>query len=308
MPSPKTIGFLGACTAQIWDPWVKAFEQQLGQLGWTINTDVKIDYQWAAGLEKNYTAWAKYFVGNKVDVIVTGGTQSVIACKKATANLKPPIPVVFATAGDPIDTKLVPTFSQTGNLTGLSNQQTNLVIKKLDMLRILLDGAQGKTHVGLIGNDKSPNVKVEMKIAELVAPTFGIKLHKRSIRQQKDIARVIRGLKGTKVKGLLVCTDPLITTHAAELNAEAAAAQLVTLHAFREYLNYGGFMSYGPKFVELFQGAARMVDKILRGPAGQNIPLDQTSDFEFAINLPPFRKIGLTVPPSLLALANHVVQ
>jgi putative tryptophan/tyrosine transport system substrate-binding protein len=305
-----TIGFLGACNPEMWGKWVAAFEEQLGTRGWTQGSTINIEYRWAEGLEKNYAKYAKEFVRDKVKVIVTGGTQSTFACKKAAAAVRPAIPVVFATAGNPVDTKLVATFSQPGNVTGLSNQQINLVIKRLDYLRQLVGKARGQTPVGLIGNDKSPNVKLEMKIAQQVAPSLGLKVRKGSIRKQKDIARVIGNLKG-KVKGLLVCTDPLITTHAQELNDEASRANLPTVHAFREYLDHGGCVSYGPHFADLFKKAADIVDVILRGQAGEdmiNVPVQQPDNFEGCIHKGPFRKMGLAVPASLLALADHVME
>jgi putative tryptophan/tyrosine transport system substrate-binding protein len=301
----KTIGFLGACNLDMWGDWLAAFQKQLATDGWTSD-NCEIICRWADGLEKNYTEYAKFFVGRKVDVIVTGGTQCTTICKKFAAKANPPIPVVFATAGDPIDTKLVSSFSAPGNLTGMCNQQTNLVIKRLDILRLLA----GKAPIGLIGNDKSANVKLEMKVAKLVAPTFGLKILERHIRRQKDIAPVIKSLKG-KVKALFVCTDPLITTCANEVNTAANDAELATLHAFREYLKHGGLMSYGPKFVELFQNAATLVNMILRGQAGPNMayaPVSQTNDFEYVINLPVFQKIGLAVPQSLLALADDIIK
>ena len=303
----KTIGFLCPCNRTMWDKWIKAFEKQLAAKDWTIGDNVEIDYQYAEGKESEYKKLAKYFANQNVNVIVTGGTQATIACKKAAAKANPPIPVVFATAGDPIDTKLVSSFSQPGNITGVSNQQINLVVKRLDWLRQLLPKAR---VVALVGNDKSPNVKLEMKVGRLVAPTFGLKTHERPIRRQKDIATVIRKLKG-KVDALVVCTDPLITTHADEVNAEAINAGLPTMHAFREYVcDHGGAASYGPKFVELFQKAAEQVNTILGGKAGQNminVPVDQPDNFETAINKDTFRKLGLTVPPLLLARADHVI-
>jgi putative tryptophan/tyrosine transport system substrate-binding protein len=316
MPSNSTmptVGFLCPCTLVLWKPWIDAFETQLATHGWTKGKTIDIDYQEASGLNKNYITSAKYFVGQKVNVIVTGGTQATIACKNEAAKAK--IPVVFGTAGDPVDTKLVPSYDQPGNLTGMSNQQTNLVIKRLDIVRRLLKLSTGKNknRVGLVGNDQSPNVKLEMKIAKLVAPTLGLKLREGHIRKQKDIGRVIRGLKG-KVEFLLVCTDPLITTNAYELNAEAANARLPTMHAFKEYLQWGGFVSHGPKFEELFQNTADMVDKILRGQAGpnmSNIPVGMTEDFESMINLGPhgpFPSLGLTVPPSMLTLFDKVIR
>jgi putative tryptophan/tyrosine transport system substrate-binding protein len=298
---PKNVGFLGACNSTIWGAWVTAFENQLTADNWTINGDIFIHYKWANGLEKNYIKLAKHFVKKKVDVIVTGGTLCTKHCKDEAGRAKPPIPVVFATAGDPIDTNLVTSFSSPGNVTGVTNQQTNLVIKRLDMLRQF----SGQPNaVGLIGNDKSPNVKLEMKIAEQVAPAFGLKVRKGLIRKPQDIGPVIGDLKG-KVKGLLVCTDPLITTYAVQLNKAANKAGLPTVHAFKEYLSYGGTISYGPKFNELFENAAEMVTAILRGNAGANMannPVRQLDDFECCRRDDPI----IPVPESLVAISKPI--
>jgi len=300
--SKPTIGFLVPSTLGIWRDWTNAFEQRLIDLNWPKGS-IEINYQQAEGIEKNYTKHAKYFVGLPVNVIVTGGTQATKACKNAAAAKTPPIPVVFATAGDPIDTKLVPSFSAPGNVTGISNQQTNLVIKRLDYLRQLL----GNARIALVGNDRSPNVRLEMKIAQQIAPALGLKVTVAKIHKKEDIARVIRSLKG-KVAGLLICTDPLITTHAALLNNEAMQAQLPTMHAFAEYVHkYGGFISYGPHFPDLFVSAAELVNTILTTGHRLNmadVPVQQPNNFEVAINIPLSKRLGLDVPASLLALAN----
>jgi putative tryptophan/tyrosine transport system substrate-binding protein len=295
--TPK-IGFLGAVTELMWKDWVSAFEQQLNALGWTKGSTVEIDYKWAGGEAKNYKKFAEEFVSDNVKVIVTGGTQATIACMQAAK--KSSIPVVFATAGDPIDSKLVPSFHHPGKVTGVSNQQTILVIKRLDLLRHLI----GKGSIGIIGNDKSPNVKLEMKVAQQIAPVLGLKVTKGLIHKKSDIASVIKKMKG-KVKALLVCTDPLITTHAAALNAAATQAKLPTVHAFREYLEHGGCLSYGPYFPDLFEKAAIHVDRILRGQAGpdmSNSPVHQPDNFEGVINLDAFEQMGIEVPQSVLEM------
>jgi putative tryptophan/tyrosine transport system substrate-binding protein len=309
MQSPQSgnpkIGFLGAVTEEMWKDWVYAFERQLGTLGWTKGSTVEIDYKWAQGDAKNYKKIAKDFVDKKVDVIVTGGTQATLACKTAAA--KSSIPVVFATAGDPINSKLVPTFHHPGKVTGVSNQQTNLVIKRLDLLRHLI----GKGRIGIIGNDKSPNVKLEMKLAQQIAPTHGLTVTKGVIHKKSDIARVIKKMKDKKVKALLVCTDPLITTHADALNAEAMKAKLPTVHAFREYLDHGGCLSYGPHFPTLFERAADHVDKILRKQAGDSMsksPVHQPDNFEGVINLEVLEEMGVEVPQSLLEMVKPLNQ
>ena len=163
-----TIGFLGATTPTIWSSFVAAFLQRLRELGWIDGHNLAIEYRWAEGREDRYNDLAADLVRQKVDVIVTGGTSAVIAVKQATSV----IPIVFATAGDPVGTGLVASLSRPGaNVTGLSNQQTDLASYRLELLREVVPSIR---HVALLGNVSSPNVVLEMNAVQAAAPKLGV--------------------------------------------------------------------------------------------------------------------------------------
>lgn len=291
-----TIGFLGATSRPIWDKFVTAFENQLATLGLINHSTIEIDYKWAFGQQALYDQFAAEFVRSNVNIIVTSGTAPALACKNATAAKQPPIPVVFAAAGNPVDCGLIDTLQHPGgNLTGLGNQQANLVIKRLDVLREWLTNDLGHNiHVGVVGNENVCNVKLEMKIIEEAAPDLGLKVSKGSIEKVEDIEPVINDLKKLGVNVLFVCTDPLITTNAELLNELATDAGLATMHAFREYVDdHGGLMSYGPNFPDMFQRAAKLVDRILKGESPAEIAVEQPDTFEFVKNKKIAKALGL---------------
>ena len=289
-----TVGFLIATNADLWKPYTDAFEAQLKS---RLNSgeDFKIEYHAANGLQKRYREIAKDFANPKrthpIDIIVTGGTGAVLACKKETSK----IPIVFATAGDPVNSGLV-TSKSTGNLTGISNQQTNLVIKRLNYLRDNLAPDLGKKlHLSAVGNDSVPNVQLEKKIVADVARDLGIKFSASPpLKTPDDIEPVIKKLKRRGVNTLFICTDPLITTNAERINELALDNKLSTMHAFR--MNYGeqGLMFYGPCFPEMFKRAADFVYDILgRAKRPADIPIEEAGKFEGGSNKKVAAMLGL---------------
>jgi len=296
-----TIGFLGATTPKVWSAWVAAFLQRLGELGWVDGRNVAIEYRWAEGREDRYAEFAREFIRLKVGVIVTSGTGPVMAVKKATSD----IPIVFAAAGDPVGTGIVAGLARPGgNVTGLSNQQTDLAGNRLELLR---EVAPSLRRVAVMGNVKTPNVTLEMNEVEVVAPKLGLEVITMKINKTEDIVPGIESLKG-RVDGLYVCTDPLLTTHAARINSFAISEKLPTMYAFREYVLNGGLMSYGPNFPDLFRRAGDFVDKILRGMKPADIPVEQPVKFDLIINLKTAKALGLTIPESFLLRANEVIE
>jgi putative ABC transport system substrate-binding protein len=296
----KTIGFLVATTSVIWKKYKTAFENQLTSLHWTINTDVKIDYQEAGGLQAKYDSLAAQFVTNQVDVIVTSGTAPALACKKATNAAvsagQQPIPVVFASVGDPVDCGLVKTLKQPGgNLTGLCNEQINLVYRRVDFIREELSQDLSPIVVGVIGNDTVSTAKLEMRIAMQAASDFGLTAFQGNpIRTAADIPTVINDLKTKGVNVLFVCSDPVITTNADILNQIAKTANMGTMHAFREYVDdHHGLLFYGPSFQDMFKGAAVFVDQILRGANPAQLPVVGQHAFEHGRNRATAKALGL---------------
>jgi putative ABC transport system substrate-binding protein len=296
-----TIGFLGATTPTVWSAFVAAFLKRLRELGWVDGRNIAIEYHWAEGRGERYAEFAAELVRRKVDVIVTAGTGPVIAVMKATSA----IPIVFAAAGDPVGTALVASLARPGgNVTGLSNQQTDLAGSRLELLREVVPGLR---RLAVMGNVSTPNVTLEMNELQAVASKIGIEVTKLEIRKTEDIVPGIEALNG-RVDGLYVCTDPLITTHSIRINTLAVSQRLPTMYAFREYVRAGGLMSYGPNFPDLFRRAADYVDKILRGAKPADIPVEQPVKFDLIINLTTAKALGLTIPEAFLLRANEVIE
>jgi putative ABC transport system substrate-binding protein len=295
------IGFLGAATPTAWSSFLSAFLDRLRELGWVDGRNMVIEYRWAQGRRDQYSEFAAELAGLQVAVIVTAGTGPTISVMKATSE----IPIVFAAAGDPLGTKLVASLARPGgNVTGLSNQQTDLAGSRLELLR---EVAPGLRNVAILGNVNTPNVMLEMNELQSAAPRIGLALTKLEIKKTDDIIPAIEALDGS-VGGLYVCTDPLITTHAVRINTLAVSKKLRTMYAFREYVRQGGLMSYGPNFPDLFRRAGDYVDKILRGTKPADIPVEQPTKFDLIINLTTAKALGLAIPEAFLLRANEIIE
>jgi ABC-type uncharacterized transport system substrate-binding protein len=296
-----TIGFLGATNPTTWSPFVNAFLQRMRELGWVDGRNVAIEYRWAEGREDRYADFAAEFVRLKVDVIVTSGTAPVMAAKKATSD----IPIVFAAAGDPVGTRLVDSLSRPGgNVTGLSNQQTDLAGQRLALLHEFAPHAR---RVAVLGNVKSATVALEMDAVVAAAAQLGLDVVMLKIGKAADIGEGLDEFKGL-VDALYVCSDPLLTQYRVRINTFAISEKLATIYAFREYVLAGGLMSYGPNFPDLFRRAGDYVDKVLRGAKPAVIPIEQPVKFDLVINATTAKTLGLKVPETFLVRANEIIE
>ena len=243
-----TVGFLGATTPSVWSAFVAAFLQWLRELGWIDGSTVAIEYRWAQGRDELYAEFAAEFVRLKVDVIVTAGTNATIALKKATSE----IPIVFAAVGDPVGTGLIASLAHPGgNVTGLSNEQADLAGYRLELLHEVVPSVR---RVALLGNIGSPLILLEMKAAEEAAPKLGLNVFRLGVRKTEDIESAIESVKD-RADALYVCTDPLISTNRVRINILAVGEKLPTVNSFREYVQAGGLISFGPNFPDLFRRA-----------------------------------------------------
>jgi putative ABC transport system substrate-binding protein len=235
-----------------------------------------------------------------VNVIVTSGTGPTLSVMQSTKD----IPIVFAAAGDPVGTGIVASLARPGgNVTGLSNQQTDLAGNRLELLREVIPGLK---RVAVMGNVNVPNVTLEMNEVQNVAPRLGIEVRRLEVHKTEDIVPGIEALAG-KVQALYVCTDPLIT-HTVRINTLALTEKLPTMYAFREYVRQGGMMSYGPNFPDLFRRAGDFVDKILKGAKPADIPVEQPVKFDLIVNLTTAKALGLAIPEVFLVRANEVIE
>jgi putative ABC transport system substrate-binding protein len=295
-----TIGFLGVSTPAGWSHYVTAFERRLGELGWVEGRTVAIESRWAEGRGERFAEIAAEFVRNNVDVIVTAG-GAVLAAKQATST----IPIVFALANDPVGMGLVGSLSRPGgNVTGLSQQATDLAGKRLELLQ---EFAPGVLRLAILGNVGYPAVELEMREVQETAGNIGLHTILSEVRRAEDIAPAFEAMSG-RAQAVYVVTDSLMGSNRAEINTLALGARLLTVHGFREYAEAGGLFSYGASIPDLFRRAAELVDKILRGAKPADIPVEQPTKFELVINLKTAKALDLTVPPTLLAIADQVIE
>ena len=295
-----TIGVLGAGTPSAWSPWLAAFAQRLHELGWSEGRTIAIKYRWAEGRTERYAEIAAEFVRLKVDVIVTGGA-AVPAVKQATSV----IPTVFAVADDAVGTGLVASLARPGgNVTGLSNQQIDLVGKRIELLRELIPGLR---RLAIMANTDAPGVGLEMAEAQTVAGRLGLQVVTSAIRRAEDIAPAFEAIEG-RADALYVCGDVLTTAYRIRINTLALGLRLPTILPNRDLVETAGLISYGPNLPDMFRRAADLVDKILRGAKPADIPVEQPTQFDLVLNLTTAKALGLTVPPTLLARADEVIE
>lgn len=290
-----TIGFLGAATPVAWMEWVAALVQRLHELNWIEGHTVAIEYRWAEGRSERYTEIANEFVRLKVDVIVTVGS-AVLPAMHATST----IPIVFAIAVDPVGSGMVASLARPGgNVTGLSVQSVDLAGKRLELLRELLPDLH---RIAVIANASYSASVLEIGEVQKAARNLGIDVLQ--IRRAEDIAPAFESRKSRAY----VCGDSLVNANHARINTLALGARLPTMHPFRDFLAAGGFMSYGAHSADLFRRAGDFVDKILKGAKPADLPVEQPTKFELVINLTTAKALGLTVPQTLLARADEVIE
>jgi putative ABC transport system substrate-binding protein len=296
-----TIGYLGPNTRSLDSQRLHAFVERLRDLGWIEGRTIAIEYRWAEGRNERLAETAAEFVRRKMDVIVTSATPPTVAAKQATSV----IPIVFAAVGDPVDAGVVESLSRPGgNATGFSLQQTDTVGKRLELLREVIPGLR---HLGIMANSDNPSAGLDMREAQATARTLGLEAVTSEIRRPEDIVPAFDALKG-RVEALYICNDPLLTTNRVRINTLALGVRLPTVYGFREYVEAGGLISYGPNVVDLYRRTAELVDKILRGAKPADIPIEQPTKFDLIINLITAKALGLDVPPTLLARADEVIE
>ncbi len=300
-PALPMIGFFGTGTSSSWSQWTSAFVKRLSELGWTEGRTVRIEYRWEEGRNDLGAEIAAELVRLKVDVIVTQGTPSVLAAKQATSV----IPIVFASAGDPVGNGLVENLARPkGNVTGLSSQTTDSAPKRLELLREVVPVLRTLAVMAVVDNAVSVR---EVNELQLAAGKLGLNVATAEIRRPEDIAPAVDALKG-RVEALYFANDPLLITHRANLNVLAQGARMATMATWREFVEAGSLMSYGSNIRDQFRRAADFVDRILRGTKPGDIPVEQPTKFELVVNLKTAKAIGLTVPSSVLARADEVIE
>jgi putative ABC transport system substrate-binding protein len=295
------IGFLNGANPSSQGHLVAAFVQRLHELGWIEGRNIAFEVRWAEGRTERFSEIAAEFVQLKVSAIVSAGPP-VFAAKQATSI----IPIIFATAADPVGSGLVGSLARPGgNITGLSLQSPELAGKRLELLREVVPSLY---RLAIMANADYPPAVRELGEVHAAADPLGLETISLKIRQAGDIAPAFEALKGRAADALYVVGETLTSTNQVRINTFALAARLPTMNSNRERLEAGGLMSYGPNFPNLYRRAAEFVDGILRGVTPGEIPVEQPTKFDLAINLTTAMALGLTIPDRLLAFADEVIE
>jgi putative tryptophan/tyrosine transport system substrate-binding protein len=295
----RRVAVLGP-TPAVWGVWVAGFAERLRELGWIKERTIAIEYRWSEGRPERVAEAAADFVRQKPDLIVTYG-GAVPAFKQATTS----IPIVFVIAVDPLGIGLVDNLSHPGgNVTGLSVQQNDTTGKRLEFLHDIVPGLR-RLAVMFDGGYRASIA--ENGQVQAMARTLGLEASAHEIRRAEDIAPVFDALKG-QADALYVVENALIASNDTPIVTLALHARLPTIFNSAEFVRAGGLISYGPDYPALFRRAADYVDKILRGTKSGDLPVEQPTKFDLAINLKTAKALGLSVPSTLISRADEVIE
>jgi putative tryptophan/tyrosine transport system substrate-binding protein len=296
------IGFLGASSASTLAARIEALRQGLRELGYVEGKSIVIEYRWAEGKFDRLPALAAELVRLKVDVIVTGGTTSTRAAKKATVT----IPIVMGFDNDPVGNGFVASLAHPGgNITGLSTLAPEISGKQLELLKEIVPRL---SRVAVLGSSTTPGTAQARREIELAAGALKVQLQYLDVLSPKDIETAFQAASKEHADALLVLASPVLNdqrTHIADL---ALKSRLPAIYPQTEYVEAGGLMYYGASTSDLFRRAATYVDKILKGAKSAALPVEQPTKFEFIINLKAAKQIGLTIPPNVLVRADKVIK
>jgi putative ABC transport system substrate-binding protein len=284
----------------------EAFRQGLRDLGYVEGRNLVIEYRNAEGKFERLPALAAELVALKIDVIVTaGGSSPVLAAKQATRT----IPIVFPVAADPVTSGLVTSLARPGgNVTGLSALLPELVGKCLEQLKQAVPGVSRVAFLWQPGGLGERTEKDMLKGADVAARALGVRLQFVEARGPADFDRAFSDMTGARAGALIVLGSTMFFIERRRLVDLAAKNRLPAVYPWREFVDAGGLMSYGPNIADAYRRAAVYVDKILKGTKPADLPVEQPAKFELVINLKTAKALGLTIPPSLLQRADQVIE
>jgi ABC-type uncharacterized transport system substrate-binding protein len=298
------IGFLDPSTASGMAGLLEVFRQELRKLGWIEGKNITFDYRFAEQRLERLPELAADLVRLKVDLIVTANTPSALAAKKATTS----IPIVMANLSDPVGAGLVASLARPGgNVTGLASLSSELITKRLEILK---DAIPKLARVGVL-RPSGGGAGADLQLKELRPAAVALKLQLEEIETQLDpkgLESAFQTAKQKQVGAIMTIAGPRFFAERKRIVELAVKYRLPAIYSQKEYVDEGGLMSYGADSADQYRKAAYYVDKILKGTKPADLPVQQATKFEFIINLRAAKQIGLTLPPELLARANHVVK
>jgi putative tryptophan/tyrosine transport system substrate-binding protein len=302
-PEMPVVGFLNSGSSDTFAPLVAGFREGLREAGYVEGRNVAIDFRWSEGQYDRLPALAADLVRRRVAIIVvSGGAVSALAAKAATST----IPVLFVIGDDPIKFGLVPSLNRPGgNITGITLFISTLMAKRFELLSEVMPVASA---ICLLVNPKNPNAETDAKDMESAARVSGRELRVLNASTESEIDSAFKTIVEQRAGALLLGTDPFFYSRRNKFLVLAARHGIPAIYFAREFATAGGLMSYGPSFVSEWHQAGVYAGRILKGDKPSDLPVLQPTKFEFLINLKTAKALGLEIPPTLLALANEVIE
>lgn len=296
------VGFLGNSTEALEANLVGPFREGLRALGYVEGQNIQIEYRWLEGRYERLPALIDELLALKVDVLVTAGTPATLAVKKATTT----VPLVMIAVGDPVGTGIVPSLSQPGgNITGLTSISTEMDAKRLELLREVMPAV---ADVAVLWNARSPLQVLAEKQVQAAARRFHMSVLSLPVATVDEIDEALARMARERPSALLVLADRLLLHHRVRIMKFAARQRLPGVHAYRELVEAGGLMSFGPSYADMHRRAAYFVDRILKGAKPSILPVERPTTFDLVINLRAARALGLVIPQLVLLRATELLD
>jgi ABC-type uncharacterized transport system substrate-binding protein len=295
------IGFLGVTSRLEYGRHVDALRTGLRKLGYEEGNNIVFEYRWAEGRYDRLPQLAAELVNLKIDVLVVHSTPGARAAKQATST----IPIVVSAVADPVDVGLVASLARPGgNLTGLTFFLAEICAKRVELIR---EAIPTLTRVAVIVNPSNPSHPIVLEVMQRTAGALGVELVPVEVKARDDIAAAIAGVAARPASALVTIEDPLVISNAGQI-AGFALQNRIPLIGFKPQAQASALMEYGPDVLDLFYRSATLVDKILKGTPPANLPIERAVKFELIVNLKTAKTLGVTVPLTLIASADEVIE
>jgi putative tryptophan/tyrosine transport system substrate-binding protein len=302
VPPPWRIGFLGAESPAVSRHFLDAFRHGLQDLGYVESQNISIETRWAEGHHDRFPALVAELVRLKVHVLLAISTPAALAAKQATQA----IPIVFI-GGEPLSSGVVGSLARPGgNMTGLSLALGEAFAGK--WLELLREAMPTIFQVAILWHPANPANVAYVNELKVSAQRLGVTLHPQGVQDPGQLENAFAAMATGQAQALIVLTDPLTVRYRNQIVALAATHRLPAMYGFREFVDAGGLMAYGSSVRAMCRRAASYVDKILKGAAPADLPVEQPTTFELVINLKTAQALGLTIPPTLLFQADEVIR
>ena len=296
------IAFLGNSTAALEANLVGPFRDGLRELGYVEGSNLTIDYRWADGDYGRLPKLVAELAALPVEIIVTAGTPAALAVQRAA----PKIPLVMVAVGDPVGTGLAKSLARPGgNSTGLTSIAPDLEGKRLELLRAVV---KDLSHVTLVANPTNPFHVSARRHAHAAADALGVKITDVEVRTSSELSPAFDLLLRDRPDAFIMLADRVFLHDRARIAQFAAASRLPAVYAYREIVEAGGLMSFGPSYADMHRRAAAYVDKILRGAKPGDLPIELPAKFELLVNMKTAKALGITIPESVLVRADELIR